>query len=72
MSLTIDLVGFEFSIETAVERELRLAQEEYDQLEKTQVSLVKEKEVLQARIQGLGSLDGKTKPIKEEYELLVD
>jgi hypothetical protein len=71
MSLAINLDDFELTIESSVDRELRLAQEEYDGLAAAQKALAQEKDALVARIKALGTADAKTKAVQEEYEPLV-
>jgi predicted transcriptional regulator len=70
MSLNINLDDFNLTIESSTDQELRLAQEEYDELAKVQKSLKEEMNGMVARIRGLDSAEAKAIIIKEEFEPL--
>jgi sensor domain CHASE-containing protein len=70
MSLNINLDDFNLSIESSTDQELRLAQEEHDELAKVQKSLVEEMNSMVVRIRGLESAEAKAALIKEEFEPL--
>jgi hypothetical protein len=70
MSLNINLDDFNLTIESSTDQELRLAQEEYDELAKVQANLKEEMNNMVARIRGLDSAEAKAAIIKEEFEPL--